>query len=246
MQNGAAGRREGAVEPAAAAALPPMAKVERGQPMPEQVYRLLRQSIVTLRLPPGATIVEKEITDRLGISRTPVRDALRQLAEEGLVNVRPQSGTYVALIDRQQLEEGRLIRRALEIEGIRLAAGRVSERDIEHLRDVLARQERAGKRARHEDFIAYDDEFHRTVSELSGHPRFWRVISGAKAQLDRVRHMSAPLPGQTQRVLVQHRAVVEALARHDVERSIKALTHHLDDAYDRLTVLLQHHGELFG
>jgi DNA-binding GntR family transcriptional regulator len=72
------------------------------------------------------------------------------------------------------------------------------------------------------------------------------VISGAKAQLDRVRHMSAPLPGQSQRVLVQHRAVIDALARHDVERSIKALTHHLDDAYDRLTVLLQRHGELFG
>src|SRR5438477_12548520 len=64
--------------------LPEAAQIDRAQPIPEQVYRLLRQSIITLRLPPGATIIEKQITDHLGISRTPVRDALRQLADEGL------------------------------------------------------------------------------------------------------------------------------------------------------------------
>jgi DNA-binding GntR family transcriptional regulator len=90
-------------------------------------------------------------------------------------------------------------------------------------------QERAARRNAYEDFIAYDDQFHRTINELSGLPRIWRVISGAKAQLDRVRHLSAPLPGQSTRVLAQHRAVVAALARHDPERSIKALTHHLDE-----------------
>jgi DNA-binding GntR family transcriptional regulator len=227
------------------APLPEVAQIDRSQPIPEQVYRLLRQSIVTMRLPPGATIVEKQITDRLGISRTPVRDALRQLAEEGLVTVKPQSGTFVAPIDRQQLEEGRLIRRALEIEGIRLAARQVGETDIERLGDLIALQARAAKRGRYADFITFDDQFHRCINELSGLPRLWRVISGAKAQLDRVRHLSAPLPGQTDRVLVQHRAVVAALARRDPERSVKALIHHLDDAYDRLTVLLRQHGEMF-
>jgi DNA-binding GntR family transcriptional regulator len=73
----------------------------------------------------------------------------------------------------------------------------------------------------------------------------WRVINGAKAQLDRARHMSAPLPGQNDRVLAQHRAILAALSRHDSDRSVKALTHHLDDAYDRLTVLLERHGEMF-
>src|SRR5215468_7391889 len=123
--------------------LPVAAQVDRGQPIPEQVYRLLRQSIITLRLPPGATIIEKEITDQLGISRTPVRDALRQLADEGLVTIKPQSGTFVALIDRLQLEEGRVIRRALEIEAVRLAATRADAAAIERLGDLLALQERA-------------------------------------------------------------------------------------------------------
>lgn len=226
--------------------LPDTAEIERGQPIPEQVYRLLRDAIITLRLPPGATIIEKQITDRLGISRTPVRDALRQLADEGLIHVKPQSGTFVALIDRQQLEEGRLIRRALEIEGIKHAAARVAESDIDRLRDILALQERAAQRNRYPEFIAGDDQFHRAISELSGFPRLWRVISGAKAQLDRVRHLSAPLPGQSDRVLRQHRAIVAALAKRDPEQSVKALSHHLDDAYDRIAVLLREQRELFG
>jgi DNA-binding GntR family transcriptional regulator len=229
-----------AIEP-----LPDAARIDRGQPIPEQVYRLLRQSIITLRMPPGATIIEKQITDRLGISRTPVRDALRQLADEGLVNIRPQAGTFVALIDRQQLEEGRVIRRALEIEAVKRAAVRVDDGAIERLTDLLVLQERAGKRNRYDEFIAYDDQFHRTINELSGLPRLWRVISGAKAQLDRVRHLSAPLPGQSSRVLAQHRAVVAALARRNTERSVQALAFHLDDAYERITILVSRHGELF-
>ena len=112
-----AGRRDrvrSKVDDAPVAPLPEAAQIDRGQPIPEQVYRLLRQSIITMRLPPGATIIEKQITDQLAISRTPVRDALRQLADEGLVGIKPQSGTFVAPIDRHELEEGRLIRRALE------------------------------------------------------------------------------------------------------------------------------------
>jgi DNA-binding GntR family transcriptional regulator len=160
--------------------------------------------------------------------------------------VKPQSGTFVALIDRLQLEEGRLIRRALEIEGIKLAVANVAPADLETLKDILALQERAAQRNRYPDFIAADDQFHRTISELSGLPRLWRVISGAKAQLDRLRHLSAPLPGQSDRVLRQHRAIVAALAKRDADQSVRALGHHLDDAYDRIAVLLRDQGQLFG
>src|SRR5262249_13485608 len=135
--------------PAVSSGLPPDARIERGRPIPDQAYALLRRTLVTLRLPPRAAIVEKDITQQLGISRTPVRDAVRLLAEEGLVNIRPQSGTFVALINREQLEEGRLIRRALEIEGIKLAVRNVTQDKIDALQDVIAVQERAGQRGDH-------------------------------------------------------------------------------------------------
>lgn len=235
--SGAAGAR---------AALPTDAKIERGRPIPDQVYALLRRTIVTLRLPPGAPIVEKEITRQLDISRTPVRDALRMLAEEGLVEIKPQSGTFVALINRAQLEEGRLIRRALEIEGIRLAVQRATPEAVDSLHNLIDLQERAAGRGDHVAFIDYDDRFHRQISEMSGHLRLWKVINGVKAQLDRLRLMTAPLPGQNRRVIGQHQAIADALQKHNEERAVRALEHHLDDAYGQLAKVMAQHREAFG
>jgi DNA-binding GntR family transcriptional regulator len=231
---------------AARSPVPEDARIDRASPIPDQVYRILRQAILSLAMPPGAVIVEKEITERLGISRTPVRDAIRLLADERLVEIRPQSGTYVALIDRHQLEQGRLIRRALEVEGIRHAALRVNEAAIERLEDVVALQERAVARDRHAEFILQDDAFHRAISELSGYEGFWPTVNRSKAHLDRVRHLSSPLPQQAAKAIAQHRAIIKALASGEPERAARAMTHHLDDAYARLSVVLKKHADMFG
>ena len=228
----------------ASAPLPEDARIDRAAPIPEQVYRILRLAILTHRMPPGAVIVEKEITERLGISRTPVRDAIRQLADERLVSIKPQSGTFVAPIDRRQLEEGRLIRRALEVEGIRLASTHADGAAIDRLADLVTLQERAAQRGRHADFIAYDDQFHEFISSLSGYARLWPIINRSKAHLDRVRHLGSPQ--QETKAIAQHKAIVRALARRDPERAARALAYHLDDAYNRLQVLLKDRAELFG
>jgi DNA-binding GntR family transcriptional regulator len=229
----------------ACTALPADARIDRGRPIPDQVYALLRRTIVTLRLPPGAAIVEKDITQQLGISRTPVRDAVRLLAEEGLIDIKPQSGTYVSLINREQLEEGRLIRKALEIEGIKLAVTRATPEVVDSLYNLIDLQERAAGRGDHVAFIDYDDRFHRQISELSGHLRLWKVINGVKAQLDRLRLMTAPLPGQNRRVIGQHQAIADALQKHNEERAVRALEHHLDDAYAQLATVMEQHREAF-
>src|SRR6266446_960726 len=216
----AAKRQSGAMKHAKPP-LPADARIDRSSLIPEQAYRILRHAIITLKMPPGAVIVEKQNTDQLGISRTPVRDAIRQL------------------------EEGRLIRRALEVEGIKLAVARVDDAAIERLRDLLVLQARAADKARHEDFIAYDDQFHQAISEMSGYSRLWRIVDRSKAQLDRVRYLSSPIPHQEEKAIAQHTAIVEAMARRNLDRTVKALTHHLDDAYDRLSILLKQHAEMF-
>jgi DNA-binding GntR family transcriptional regulator len=235
-----------AVAPGAGTALPTEARIDRSSPIPGQVYRILRHAILTLRMPPGAVVIEKDITDHLDISRTPVRDAVRLLADERLVNIKPQSGTYVALIDPRRLEEGRLIRRALEIEGIRLASRHVDEAAIERLQDLLALQERAAAKGRHEEFVAHDDAFHQFISELSGHERLWGIVNRSKADLDRVRHLSSSLPPQEAKAIAQHRAIVQALARGSAERAAKVLAHHLDDAYQHLLAVLKRHADMVG
>lgn len=246
MPRPAVGRKSNArrAAPSDAAPLPADAKIDRSLPIPDQVYALLRRTIVTLRLPPGAAIIEKDITRQLGISRTPVRDAVRLLAEEGLVDIKPQSGTFVALINREQLEEGRLIRKALEIEGIRLAVGRMTPAVLDTLHNLIDLQERAYGRGDHIAFIDLDDRFHRQISEMSGHQRLWKVINSVKAQLDRMRVMSAPMEGQERRVLGQHQAIADALQKRNEERCVRALEHHLDDAYAQLLKVIEQHREL--
>jgi GntR family transcriptional regulator, rspAB operon transcriptional repressor len=225
--------------------LPEEARIDRALPIGDQVYRILRHAIITLRLRPGAVVIEKDITDRLGISRTPVRDAVRLLAEERLLDVRPQFGTYVAHIDRQRFEEGHLIRRALESESIRLAIGHVDEAAIDHLRDLLLLQERAAARGRHEEFIACDDAFHKFIAELSGHDRLWEIVQRSKADLDRVRHLASTMPQEEARAIAEHRSIVGALSRRGgSDRAVKALTDHLDDAYKRSLAILEQHAEM--
>jgi GntR family transcriptional regulator, rspAB operon transcriptional repressor len=245
LERARAARKRSAGAGGSISALPEGASIDRASPIPEQVYRILRRAILSLRMPPGAAIIEKEITARLRISRTPLRDAIRQLADERLIEIKPQSGTYVALIDRHQLEQGRLIRRALEVEGIRLAAGRADDPAIEHLRDLIALQERAASKGRHEEFIAQDDAFHRFISGLSGYERLWPIVNASKAHLDRVRYLSSPFPRQEARAIAQHKAIAKALAQGEPERAAKAMVHHLDDAYARLSVVLKRHASLF-
>ena len=116
-----------------------------------------------------------------------------------------------------------------------------TERALERLEDLVALQERAAGRGRHAEFILHDDAFHRVISELSGYERLWPTINRCKAHLDRVRHLSTPLSQHAAKAVAQHRAILKALASGEPERAAKAMTHHLDDAYARLSVVLERH-----
>ena len=211
--------------------------IDRSRPIGEQLYALLRRAIVTCRLNPGDAIVEAAVTDRLGVSRTPLREAFRQLAADGLVDVRPQSGTFVSPIDRRGWEEGRVIRAAIEVTGIRLAAPGIAPAALDDLGDLLERQRRAAQRGWNEELHALDDCFHAAISAASGLPRLWRVIDGAKAQLDRARYLALPVLGRAGATINEHQAIFDALAARDPDRSAAQLECHLrqsDEAMGRL------------
>jgi len=100
--------------------------LNRAIPLRDQIYLLVRKAIVTGKISPGSPINEVEIATRLGISRTPVREAVKKASDEGLVDVFAQNGTFVADISRKQVEEAYIIRIALELESIRRAASVIS------------------------------------------------------------------------------------------------------------------------
>lgn len=219
---------------------PEDASIDRSRPTAEQIYLLLRRAIVSWRLRPGDTISDTMVTHRFQVSRTPLREASRRLVQDGLVVIRPQAGTFVSVPDRRSWEEGRLIRRALELEGIRLAAPRVTDDDIHDLAALLDQEARAVQRAAPAASLDLDDQFHASVSKLSGFPRLWIVIDGAKAQIDRLRYAAMTHRGVT--AIEEHRQILDALRARDPARAARLLADHLDRSDEDLSRFLERGG----
>lgn len=201
--------------------------INRALPLRDQIYALVRRAIVTGRLPPGAVVNEIEIAEKLGLSRTPVRDAVKKVSDEGLVDVRAQSGTYVAEINRGQVEEVYIIRIALECESVARAAPLMTDTHVQNLEEIIDRHELALKRGRFDEAIARDDDFHRYIAEISGLTTLWKVVDTCKAQMDRCRLLTLPRPGHGAETIKQHRAILAALATRKARPSVEALKAHL-------------------
>jgi DNA-binding GntR family transcriptional regulator len=206
-------------------------RLDRRLPLGEQVYSLIRGMIVTGRISPGDTIDDKEIATRLNISRTPVREAVKRLSDEHLVDVVAQSGTRASRIDRHELNQAFLIRRALEMESAAQAAMRMTQPRIEALSDLLLAHARAIESRDYEKAIATDDSFHRYIADVSDLPRLWRAIEISKAQLDRCRHKMLPRAGEGEATLEQHREIIRALNSGDPEKARAAMAQHLERAF---------------
>lgn len=192
------------------------------------VYRILREEIVWLRRKPGEPIVEKDIAQARGVSRTPVREALLRLTSEGLVDTVAKSGTFVARIPASALPEAIVVRKALEQVNARAAAERARRSDIALLRTTLEQQreaEAAGDRAA---FHRADEAFHAALAAVAGYPGIWTLIQGVKTQIDRYRLLTLPQPGRMARVIKEHAAVVAAVEKHDAARAAAAMEAHLD------------------
>ena len=206
-------------------------------PKTAQVYAVLRQAIVGLALKPGSIVNEKAICQQLGISRTPLREAILQLQAENLVTVFPNSGTYVSRIDLQSVFDGQLVRDALEMRVVRLAASRMTPQ-FERALDFNLHQQRRYAADRDDDaFYATDEAFHAMICEFGASSHIWRIVNGAKAQLDRVRRLSFPLPSHLDVVLAEHTAIVDGLKLRDPDAAAAAMTLHLD----RVFALIRHH-----
>jgi DNA-binding GntR family transcriptional regulator len=205
--------------------------LDRSRPMRDQIYPLVRNLILTGRIGPGETVDEKEIAAQLKVSRTPVREAVKRLSDESLVEVIAQSSTRAARINLREINEAYLIRRALELESAAQAATRMKAVHAERLEDILLVHSRMIERRNVAEAIAQDDEFHHYIALISDLPRLWRAIEVSKAQLDRCRHIALPKAGQGEATLAQHRAIIRALKSKDPEKARTAMGKHLAAAY---------------
>lgn len=211
----------------------------------DQIYEYLRRTIVRLEMPPGSAISEKDVCARFDVSRTPVREALQRLAEEDLVDIFPHSGTWVSRISFALAEEGFVLRRALEVESVRKAAAVISPAGLAELEGLVAHMRQILRAGRLADYLEVDDAFHAAIARNSGYPRIWKFIGLAKVQLDRMRQLSAPVPGHLAEVTEQHAAIVQALARRNAMQAELAMRIHLDSSFEVMASICPGNPELF-
>ncbi|MFN5036039.1 MAG: GntR family transcriptional regulator, partial [Bradyrhizobium sp.] len=145
-----------------------------------RIYAALRAELVSLQRRPGDPIIEAEIARSYGVSRTPVREAILRLADEGLVEIFPQSGIFVSHIPLAALPEAIIVRRSLEETTTRMATERASTSQILGLHAILERQREADKAGEREAFHQADEAFHAAIAEIAGHPGIWKLILQVK------------------------------------------------------------------
>jgi DNA-binding GntR family transcriptional regulator len=163
-----------------------------------------------------------------GFSRTPAREAVRKLADEGLIEVFPQSGTFAARIPLGALPETIVIRKALEETSARLAAERSSRSQIIALLAQLERQREASRAGDRDAFHQADEAFHCAISEAAGYRGIWMLVEQVKVHVDRYRHLTLPQEGRMARAIREHAAIAAAIESGDGARAAKAMGIHLD------------------
>ena len=213
--------------------------------MGSRVFDSIRQAIVQLKLRPGTLLSEAEIARQLGVSRQPVREAFIKLTEVGLVEVRPQRGTYVMLISIRQVQNVRFIREAIEVAVVRKAAHDASPKRIDEFRKLLDLQREAERRSDHLEFLRLDDAFHQALAHAVDTDYAWRVLENLKVQMDRVRHLSMPDATPIDMLIGHHAAVIDAIARHAPDDAEAAMRAHLSEILNSLPRLAQAHPDLF-
>ncbi|MDB5540891.1 MAG: GntR family transcriptional regulator [Devosia sp.] len=209
-----------------------------------RVYDAVRGAIVQLQLRPGHSLSEAELARQMGVSRQPVREAFIKLAETGLVEVRPQRGTFVKLISIREVRNSHFIREAIELAVVRKAAAAVTPEGVAELRYLLEVQQVAlsGSLA---EFMRLDDEFHSAIAKHAGVEHAWRHVVSLKAQLDRVRFLGFPDATPRPQVVAQHTAIVDALERHDADAASAMMCRHLNEIVPSLPRLAEDHPDLF-
>lgn len=208
----------------------------------DEVYDAIRQAILSHLFQPGERLQVEEIAEKLGVSLTPVRHAIQQLAAEGLIIIHPRSGTFVTQLSERDIEETFEIRSALECLAGELAASRVTEDQLSELRGLLRSLalpvECDPDRKRHEQD---NQRFHSVIMEAAGNQRLGEMYKALNAhlQIARVHSANSDWRGRLQQEHAEHTEIVEALEGRQKDRLINALRSHIERAKNALTSTLK-------
>ncbi len=218
--------------------------LQRRSTVTMQVHADLRARIIRGELPPRGSISENEIAERYGVSRTPAREVLGRLEEEGLVEIYPQYGSFIAPIRVSEVRNSQFVRECLECAALAKAVQRLTSADADRLRANIARQT-ALVHAEQTSFVEADEEMHAAFFSMAGYRQAWAVVAAAKLPLDRVRFLSARKIDKRQSILSEHKGIVDSLLAGDAEAAVSALQQHLRGVFASIDLAIAEHPDFF-
>ena len=216
-----------------------------GGSLGQRVYQSLRLAILSVSYRPGEILRKPEICAALGVSRSPVSDAVARLAAEGLVDVVPQAGTFVARFSMEEIREGAFLREAIELHAVGLVAATITDEQVQLLRCNLSHQAALVESGDIPGFYQADAALHELILSFTGFRRLAQVAETAWLHVNRARQMILPVPGRVGQTLEEHRAIAMALEARDPQAAREATRRHLGQLIRHLEPLERDRPELF-
>jgi DNA-binding GntR family transcriptional regulator len=199
--------------------------IERHQTLREKILETIRDAILKGSLKPGERVSEPELAERFGISRTPIREAFRQLESEGYLEVIPRKGAVVASLSERDVVEFYAIKSILEGHAARIAAERMTDREIERLEAINTKLQQIAADGDIKSFFRVHNEFHELFIKASGNDKLVELISQLVLKFNRLRLASLAQPGRMEISVQEHRKIIEAFRRHDGDRADSLVRH---------------------
>ncbi|WMC94036.1 GntR family transcriptional regulator [Kineothrix sp. MB12-C1] len=198
-------------------------------PLRDVVFNTLRKAILTGELKPGERLMEIHLANKLGVSRTPIREAIRKLELEGLVIMIPRRGAEVAQITEKSLRDVLEVRRALDALCAELACERITEEEMEHLKEACREFEEAAKTKDLTIIAKADVALHDIIVKATGNQRLVQLVNNLAEQMYRYRFEYIKDESQHERLIEEHRIIYESIMNKDSEAAAKAAMLHIDN-----------------
>ena len=209
--------------------LPPV-NLDSYKPLRELVLDAIRNAIMNGTLKPRERLMEIQMAEELGVSRTPIREALRNLELEGFIVMLPRKGAYVSDLSFKDIADVFEIRTALEGLAAGLAAERITEEELETLERLLVEKQEAITQNDISRLVEVDTKFHELMYQASRNKRLSTIISNLREQIQRFRLTSLSYPGRNKESLEEHKKIAEAIQSRDVQLARQLATEHIENA----------------
>ena len=198
-------------------------------PLRDVVFQTLREAILKGELKPGERLMELQLASRLGVSRTPIREAIRMLELEGLAVTMPRKGAEVARMTEKDMEDVLQIRKALDELAVGLACDNMTEESLEQLRAALKNFEESTRSRDVKKIAQADVEFHDTIYQAADNPKLVNMLNNLREQMYRYRVEYLKNESIYPRLIEEHQGIYDGLKRKDKETVVEIVSHHVEN-----------------